>query len=94
MAEDKNLYAELSPALLVAVAVSVAGVIGLLLVDHGPWNRSVVKDPAVIQYANTAGAAKAVGTTVTPTEAEPALEPALGPKPAQPAVPNAPARNG
>ena len=79
----------LSVPLAVALAVSVGGIVALLVVDHGPWNRPVVESPLVVPYSNTAAAAKAVGATVTPTDPKPAIEPAApGPKPAQPAAPN------
>jgi hypothetical protein len=77
--------------LAIAAAIAVAGVAGLLLVDHGPWNRPVVQRPAAVQYSDTAAAAKAAGGTVTETNPKSALEPpAPGPKPVQPAVPDQP----
>jgi len=72
----------------IALAVSIAGIVGLLLVDHGPLNRPIVEAPATAEYSDTAAAAKAAGATVTPTDPKPAIEPeAPGPKPVQPATP-------
>jgi hypothetical protein len=70
-----------------AMIVAAVGLISLLLVDHGPWNRpSVVGSEPV--YATTAAAAHAVGATITRTTPKPSIEPvAPGPKPAQPANP-------
>ena len=71
----------------IALAVAVFGILGMLLVDHGPWNKPHLQT-AQVDYASTGAAAKAVGATVTPTAPKPAIEPApLGPKPAQPANP-------
>jgi hypothetical protein len=71
----------------VALAVAVFGVAGMLLVDHGPWNRPHL-ETAQVNYGTTSAAAKAVGATVTPTAPKPAIEPAApGPKPAEPANP-------
>jgi hypothetical protein len=73
----------------IAGAVAVLGLLALLLVDHGPWNRPAVKSPEVIPYTDTAAAAKAAGATVAPTDPKPAIEPVPpGPRPAQPAAPN------
>ena len=71
----------------IAGAVAVFGLLALLIVDHGPWNRPAVKSPEVIPYTDTAAAAKAAGATVAPTDPKPAIEPP-GPRPAQPAAPN------
>jgi hypothetical protein len=70
-----------------ATIVAAVGLISLLLVDHGPWNRPHATGPEKV-YATTAAAAHAAGATVTPTAPKPALEPvAPGPKPAQPPNP-------
>jgi hypothetical protein len=72
----------------IALAVSIAGTVGLLLVDHGPWNRPAVEAPATVQYSDTTEAAKSAGATVTPTDPKRAIEPeAPGPKSIQPATP-------
>jgi hypothetical protein len=71
--------------LAVAMAVAVFGVIAMLLVDHGPWNKPHLHT-ALINYGTTSAAANAAGARVTPTTPKPAIEPkAPGPKPAQPA---------
>jgi len=73
--------------LVVASAVAVCGVLAILVVDHGPWNKPHVRT-AEVHYGSTAAAAHAVGAKVTPTQPKLALEPeAPGPKPAQPANP-------
>jgi hypothetical protein len=72
--------------LIIATVVAVMGFVGLLLVNHGPWNKPKVKNETMIQYGTTAGAA---GAAVTPTEKKPELEPVVpGPKPVQPAIPD------
>jgi hypothetical protein len=72
---------------VVALIVATFGIVGMLLVDHGPWNKPHVKT-AEVNYGTTAAAAQAVGATVTPTAPKPAIEPiAPGPKPVQPANP-------
>jgi hypothetical protein len=76
--------------LLFALAVAVFGLLSMLIVDHGPWNRPHVQT-AESHYATTSAAARAAGATVTPTMPKPALEPiAPGPKPVQPANPVTP----
>jgi hypothetical protein len=73
--------------LVFAMVVAVFGVMGILLVDHGPWNKPHLQT-AEVNYPTTKAAAKAVGATVTPTEPKPEIEPiAPGPKPAQPPNP-------
>jgi len=52
----------------VALVVAVFGIAGMLLVDHGPWNRPH-QQTALVNYGTTSAAAKAVGATVTPTAA-------------------------
>jgi hypothetical protein len=74
--------------LTVAIIIAAVGLISLLLVDHGPWNRPHAQNQGTVNYATTAEAAHAVGAAVTPTVPKPALEPvAPGPKPAQPVNP-------
>jgi hypothetical protein len=71
--------------LLVAIAVAVFGIVAMLLVDHGPWNKPHLRT-ALVNYGTTRAAARAAGARVTPTVPKPAIEPeAPGPKPAQPA---------
>ena len=95
MAKTDASYLKLHPAFLIAAAVAAGGMAGLLLVDHGPWNRPAVEKPAAVQETSTAEAAKAAGATVTPTDPKPVLEPASpGPKPVQPAAPSTSRRDG
>jgi hypothetical protein len=76
---------------LIASAVAVFGVLAMLIVDHGPWNKPKVRTAEVHNYTTTGDAARAVGATVTPTEPQSQVEPvAPGPKPAQPANPATP----
>ena len=68
-----------------ALVVAAVGVLALLIVDHGPWNKPHLRT-ALINYGTTTAAAQAAGAKVTPTVAKPAIEPVPpGPKPAQPA---------
>ena len=72
---------------VVALVVAAFGIVGILLVDHGPWNKPHLQT-AQVNYGTTSAAAQAVGATVTPTAPKPAIEPdAPGPKPVAPANP-------
>ncbi len=74
--------------LFVAAMVAVLGVIGMLIVDHGSWNKPKVQTAAMAHYSTTGEAARAVGAIVVPTEPKSQLEPdAPGPKPVHPANP-------
>jgi hypothetical protein len=65
--------------LYVAMTVAVFGLLALLIVDHGPWNRPHIQSEESLP--NTAAAAQAAGATVTPSEAKSEIEPASpGPK--------------
>ena len=76
---------------MIALAVSVFGVLTMLTVDFGPWSHPKVEPAEVANYKTTGEAARAVGATVTPTAPKRALEPNTpGPKPAQPANPMTP----
>jgi len=84
----KDTHSRFTP-IIISAMVAVIGLVGLLLVDHGPWNKPKVKNETMIQYGTTAAAAAAVGAAVTPTAPKPQLEPvAPGPKPVQPAIPD------
>jgi hypothetical protein len=73
--------------LAVAIVTAAIGVVGILLVDHGPWNKPHVRT-AEVHYPTTKAAAAAVGATVSPTDPKPAIEPDVpGPKPVAPANP-------
>ena len=47
---------------MIALAIAVVGIVTLLLVDHGPWNR-----PAVLAASTIAKAEQRAGVTVVPT---------------------------
>ena len=77
--------------LLIAALVAILGVLGMLMVDHGPWSKPKVQPAASANYSTTGEAARAAGAKVMPTEAKTPIEPDLpGPKPAQPANPSTP----
>jgi hypothetical protein len=79
--------------MFVALAIAIIGILAILIVDHGPWNRPQVQTAEVATYRTTGEAARAVGASVTSTAPKPELEPAApGPKPAQPANPTTPSR--
>ena len=83
----KDIHPHFLPVIIVTV-IAVMGLTGLLLVNHGPWNKPKVRSET-IQYGTPAGAAAAAGAAVTPTEKKPELEPTVpGPKPVQPAIPD------
>jgi hypothetical protein len=76
---------------VVASAVAILGLLGMLIVDHGPWNRPKVRTAEVPNYTTTGEAARAAGAAVTPTGPGARIEPtAPGPKPAEPANPVTP----
>lgn len=80
--------------LAVAIVIAILGVIGMLIVDHGPWNKPHVKTAAVANTATTGDAARDAGATVMPTEPKRALEPdAPGPKPVHPVNPATPSQD-
>ena len=77
--------------LMIALAVAIFGVLGMLIVDHGPWNRPKVQTAEIVHYTTTGAAARAVGAIVTPTARKLEPEPVPpGPKPTQPANPTPP----
>jgi hypothetical protein len=77
--------------LVVAIVIAVLGILGMLMVDHGPWNEPKVHTAEVANYSTTGDAARAAGATVMPTEPKPRLEPdAPGPKPVHPISPATP----
>jgi hypothetical protein len=76
---------------MIALAISILGVLTMLTVDFGPWSHAKVETAEVASYKTTGEAARAAGATVVPSEPKPALEPvAPGPKPVQPANPATP----
>src|SRR6478609_5498293 len=54
--------------MVVAAVVAGVGMLGLLLVDHGPWSTPKVQTAEVHNYSTTGEAARAVDATVAPTE--------------------------
>lgn len=76
---------------MIAVAVALFGVLGMMIVDHGPWNKPKPQNPVLASHSTTGEAARAVGATVTPTEAKRSVEPVPpGPQPVNPANPSTP----
>jgi hypothetical protein len=74
----------------IALAVAVFGVLAMLIVDHGPWNRPRIQPAHLVNETTTADAARVAGAMVTPTAPKGRLEPVPpGPKPAHPANPPA-----
>jgi hypothetical protein len=77
--------------LLVAIAVAILGVLGMLIVDHGPWNKPKVQTVAMAHESTTGEAARAAGAIAMPSEPSPRPEPdPPGPKPVHPANPETP----
>jgi hypothetical protein len=77
--------------LVVACAVAAFGVLAMLVVDHGPWNKPKMKPTEMTIYSTMREAARAGGATITPTEPKLANEPLpVGPKPVNPVNPPAP----
>ena len=87
VADKDHAIPKLRGPVIAALAVATFGILGILLVDHGPWNKPHLQ-AAEVHYPSTKAAANAIGATVTPTTPKPAIEPDVpGPKPAQPANP-------
>ena len=79
--------------LVIAIVIAIVGVLSMLIVDFGPWNKPQVKTAAIARTSTTGDAARDAGATVMPTEPKRRLEPeAPGPKPVQPANPKTPAQ--
>jgi hypothetical protein len=69
---------------VVAAAVAVAGVVAMMVVDHGPWSRPHTETAEIADHMTTGEAARAAGATVTATAPKSEVEPvAPGPKRAQ-----------
>ena len=60
---------------IVTIAVAVIGVLGMLIVDHGPWNKPKYQPAHIASYSSTGQAARAVGAQVMPTEPKLQVEP-------------------
>ena len=74
--------------LKVAIAVAVFGVLGMLIVDHGPWNKPRMQPPVIANYSTTGEAARAAGADVIPTEPKLQVEPSPPvPRPVHPVNP-------
>lgn len=72
----------------IAIALIVAGVglLALLILNYGPWNRPHAESAEDSRSATTEAAADAVGAMVTPTEPKLTMEAKPpGPAPVQPA---------
>jgi hypothetical protein len=80
--------------LVAAIVIAILGVLGMLIVDHGPWNKPHVKTAVVANTTTTGDAARDAGATVMPTEPKQQLEPdAPGPEPVHPVNPAPPPPN-
>jgi hypothetical protein len=74
--------------LKVAIAVAVLGVLGMLIVDHGPWSKPKMQPAFMTSYSSTGEAARAAGAKVMPTEPKLQVEPEPPvPKPVHPVNP-------
>ena len=74
--------------LKVAIAVAVLGALGMLIVDHGPWNKPKVQPAFFASYSATGEAARAAGAQVMPIEPKLEVEPdPPAPKPVHPVNP-------
>lgn len=74
--------------LKVAIAVAILGVLGMLIVDHGPWNKPKMQPTFMTSYSSTGEAARAAGAKVMPTEPKLQVEPEPPvPKPVHPVNP-------
>ena len=69
---------------LVALAIAIFGVLAMVLVDHGPWNRPNVQTAEVANYKGSGRLPRAVGAQVVPTTKR-EIEPEPWPNHAQPA---------
>src|SRR5258708_37586445 len=77
--------------LVAAIVIAVLGVLGMLIVDHGPSNKPKGQTAAMANYTTTGDAARAAGATGMPTPTEPPPLPgAPRPPPRPPAQPPQP----
>jgi hypothetical protein len=82
--DERRSHRKVGGPVVVAAVVAVAGVLGMVVVDHGPWGRPHTETAEVANHRSTGEAARAVGATVTPTAPKSEVEPAApGPKRAQ-----------
>jgi hypothetical protein len=74
--------------LKIAIAIAALGVLGMLIVDHGPGNKPKVQPAHMASYSTTGEAARAAGAKVMPTEPKLQVEPEPPmPKPVHPVNP-------
>ena len=89
--DEKHSPRKVGSPVMVAAAVAVAGVLAMVVVDHGPWSRPQTETAEVANHRSTGEAARAAGATVTPTAPKLEVEPvAPGPKRAQTVNPGTP----
>ena len=78
------------PPLKIAIAVAALGLLGMLIVDHGPWNKPKMQPAFMASYSSTGEAARAAGAKVLPTERKLQIEPEPPmPRPVHPVNPAA-----
>ena len=88
MTADHSNRTGVHPA-AVALAVAIFGILAMLIVDHGPWNRPDVQTAEVANSSRTGESARSAGAAIEETEPRVVREPETpGPKPVQPAIPN------
>jgi len=74
--------------LKVAIGVAVLGVLGMLIVDHGPWNMPKMQPAFMARNSSTGEAARAAGAEVIPTVPKLRVEPEpYMPRPVHPVNP-------
>ena len=88
---DTHLKRRGGMPLVIAIVIAIVGILGMLIVDHGPWNKPKMHTAAIANYTTTGEAARAAGAMVVATEPKPQLEPVPpGPKPVHPVDPTRP----
>jgi len=86
--EENRLQRNGGMPLVIAIVIAILGVLGMLIVDHGPWNKPKVHTAEMANYSTTGEAARAAGARVMPSEKKSPLEPdAAGPEPVHPTNP-------
>jgi hypothetical protein len=75
------------PLVAAAAAAGAVGLLALLLLDQGVWNKPQVQSETMVQAATTGRAAQAAGATVTETPMSSSLAP-VAPGAKQPATPD------
>jgi hypothetical protein len=88
---EKRSHRKMGIPVVVAAVVAVAGMLAMVVVDHGPWSRPHTETAEVASHRSTGEAARAAGATVTPTAPKSEVEPvAPGPKRASTVNPGTP----